>query len=107
MAEYINLNGYHYTKPADPLRTDSARLYIDTDKTGEGSTVNETAEKWLPPTTASLEPLQNSNNNILHLKGIHSFRVKTPQDPWVINRIKKGYVTDNGTNILTTNSDGY
>ena len=43
----------------------------------------------------------------LHLKGIHAFHAKTPQDPWVIDRIKKGYITDSGTNILTTNSDGY
>ena len=106
-SKLIYINGYHCIKPTYSLRTDSARLYIDTNKTGESSTVNETEEKWLPPETAMLEPLQNSDNNILHLKGIHSFRAKTPRDPWVINRIKKGYITDNGTNILTTNSDGY
>lgn len=33
---YIMLNGYHYTKPTDPIRTDSARLFIDETTTLEG-----------------------------------------------------------------------
>ena len=59
------------------------------------------------PMTVTYYTKESLETNILHLKGIHSFRVKTPRDPWVIDRIKKGYVTDNGTNILTANSDGY
>ena len=54
---YINLNGYHYTKPTDPYRTDSARLFIDTTISGENSTVNETEEKWIPPTTSYVEEI--------------------------------------------------
>ena len=40
MAKHVNLNGYHCIKSTDPLRVDSARLYIDTNKIGETSSVS-------------------------------------------------------------------
>ena len=49
----VNINGYHCIKPTSPLRTDSARLYIDTDKDGEDYSVN--ANQLITSNTVSLE----------------------------------------------------
>lgn len=55
---------------------------------------------WTPPSTATLD------NELLHLKGIHGFFVKSLENAHVIERIRKSYIEDS-TGTLTTNSDGY
>ena len=62
------VDGYHYPKVCSPTRTDSCRLYIDTEKDGEDSSVSD--KKWISPATAIME------NEKMHLKGIHGFQVQ-------------------------------
>ena len=66
------VKGYHYTEPTSPVRTDSCRLYIDTDIDGEESNVGN--EIWTVPATAFLD---TNKTDLLHLKGIHGFYFQT------------------------------
>lgn len=45
-AEFM-IKGYHYTKPTSPSRTDSARLYIDTNINGEESSIITGDYNWI------------------------------------------------------------
>ena len=62
------VKGYHYVEPTTPIRTDSARLFIDINIDGELSSVEN--EIWIAPTTAYLD---ENKTNLLHLKSIHGF----------------------------------
>ena len=47
------VKGYHYTEPTTPVRTDSCRLFLDTDIDGEESSIEN--EIWEVPSTAYLD----------------------------------------------------
>ena len=66
------IKGYHYTKPTNPSRIDSCRLYLDTSIIGESSTVEESNSiyTWVVPETAELD---QTETELLRLKGIHGF----------------------------------
>lgn len=60
------VKGYHYTKPTDPIRTDSCRLYLDTSIAGESSNVDigENENTWGVPSTGTLTARENFTKEV-------------------------------------------